>query len=330
MLLPELIIAKPGGWRFYQPIFFGAPMLSFHVEPDLHTARLSVDVGGPRKAEPTRLNVEIRSDQLVRRYHDGAQLYRCVITGPPQLLRHAAGRCSPRADGDFDVHLSHITNPAAFAGIRRSGELRSSRWNLQGTRELANVAYIYLMSLPSIASEEDLRRIAMSSDAVIRFQTTSSRMLEETLELTVYRESTAGRTARLPVSLATDLLSPPHLLIHRPPADQAYYEVIGPEIYRVGVQPGVALRYGGPATTADPGTLKRFEYIVVGDAAKLEGLSAPYDEEETSDVVHVEKLSPGVDLFDFWQANANSDQLSDRTPEVRMFSSPPEALGEKQ
>lgn len=323
MLLPELFFVKLGGWRFYQPSFFGPPILGFNVEPSLHVSRFNVDVGSPRGTDPTRLIVEIRSDGLVRSYNDGAQLYRCAIKGPSRPLRYSSGRCSPRADDDFDILLSHITNPAAFAGIRGSGELRSSRWNLQGTRELANVAYAYLTSLPSIGSEEDLRRIAMSSDAVIHFQTTSSRPREETLELTVYRESTTGRTARLPVSVATDLLAPPHLLIHRPLGDQAYYEVVGPEIYRVGVQPGVALAYANATATVDPGSLKRFEYVVVGDASTLDGLAAPYDEEETKEVVHVEKLDAGLDLFDFWQANQNSDQVSDRNPEVRLFSAPP-------
>lgn len=320
MLLPELIFLNLGGWRFYQPSFFGPPILGFNIEPSLHLSRFNVDVGGPRETDPTRFIVEIRSDGLVRRYDDGAQLYRCVLEGPSRPLRYSAGRCSPRADQDFDLFLSHVTNPAAFAAIRGSGELRSSRWNLQGTRELANVAYVYLTSLPSIGSEEDLQRIAMSSNGMIRFQTTSSRSQEATLELTVYRESTTGRTARLRTTVATNLLAPPHLLIHRPLNHQAYYEVVAPEIYRVGVKPGAALAYASAMVTADPALLRRFDYVVIGDASTLDGLSAPYDEEETREVVHIEKLNAGVDLFDFWQANQNSDQVSDRIPEPRIFS----------
>jgi hypothetical protein len=321
MLLPELLFIRQAGWRFYQPIFFGPPILGFNVEPNIHVACFSVEVGSPRETDPTRLIIEIRSDGLVRRYDDGAQLYRCVVKGPTRLARYASGRCRPRADNDFDILLFHITKPKAVASIRSSGELRSSRWNLQGTRELANVAYVYLTSLPSVRAEEDLRRIAMSSDGVIRFQTTSYRAHEETLELKVYRESTTGRTARLPVTSASDLLAPPHLLIHRPIGEQAYYEVMGPEIYRVGVQPGVALKYAGGTATIGAEALKRFEYVVVGDASTVEGLAAPYDEEETKEIVHVEKLDVGLDLFDFWLANQNSDQTSIRRPETRTFLS---------
>lgn len=320
MLLPELIFLERSSWHFFQPSFFGPPILGFNVGPDTHVARFSVDVGSPRATDLTRLIVEIRSDGLVKRYEDGSQLYRCFIDGPKGLTRSASGRCRQRADDDFDLRLYHITNPKAFSGIVTSGELRSSRWNLQGTRELGNVAYVYMTSLPSIESEEDLRRIAMSSDGVIRFQTTSSRAREEALELTVYRENTTGRTARLQVNLASNLLAPPHLLIHRPVADQPYYEVVGPEIYRVGVHPGVALAYGNGIATGDEASMKRFDYLVVGDASSIDGLAAPYDEEDTDQVVHLEKLNAGLDLFEFWLEHQNSDQVSSRNPEPRILS----------
>lgn len=320
MLLPEMIFLKRSDWHFFQPSFFGPPILGFNVGPDIHMARFSVDVGGPRATDLTRLILEIRSDGLVKRYDDGAQLYSCLIDGPKRLTRFASGRCRRRSDGDFNLRLFHITNPKAFSGIVGSGELRSSRWNLQGTRELGNVAYVYLTSLPAIDSEEDLRRIAMSSDGIIRFQTTSSRAREETLELTVYRENTTGRTARLLVNLASGLLAPPHMLIHRPIGDQPYYEVVGPEIYRIGVQPGVALTYAKGIATANEASLKRFDYVVVGDASSVEGLAAPYDEEETDQVVHVERLDAGLDLFEFWLEHQNSDQVTSRDPEPRIFS----------
>ena len=319
VLLPELLFARVGGWRFYQPSFFGPPMLGFGIEPGIDVASFTVDVAGPRGTDPARLVVTIRSDGLERSYEDGAQLYRCDIEGDSRLPRHAAGRARPRADGDFDLSLFHVTNPTAFAAIRRSGELWSSPWNLRGTRRLANVAYGYLTSLPSIRSEEDLRRIAMSSDGRIGMQTTSARVREETLDLTVYREGTTGRTAPLSVTVATAILTPPHLLIHRPLCDMAYYEVMGPEIYRIGVGPGVGLTFDAGALTVDAASRKRFDYVVVGDASTVAGLAAPYDEEDNVEVMHVERLDAGLDLFRFWQANQNSDQVSCRDPEPRRF-----------
>jgi len=321
VLLPELIFIKLGGWHFYQPSFFGPPLLSFGGT-GVRTARFSVDVGGPRQAEPTRLLVDIRSDRLSLEYDDGARLYGCTVRGPARLLRYSSGRSAPRADGDYNLDLWHITNPSAFAAIKSSAELRSSRWNLQGTRELENVSYVYLTSLSAVRSEGDLRRIAMSSDGIISFRTTAASGNESVVELKVYRERTAGRTARLPVRVSTRLLAPPHLLIHRPPGDFTYYEVVAPEIYRVGVKPGANLTYSRGEVAVDAALLKPFDYIVVGDAGSPSGLKAPYDEEETKQIAHIEILNPGSDLFDFWQAHHDTDQMRGRSPEWRRLAGP--------
>lgn len=324
VLVPEVVVARLGGLRFYQPVFFGAPVLGFNVEHGVHMARFSLDLGGPRAVHPSRYVVTIRSDGLVRSYEDGAQLYRCELKGPPVLVRLAAGRAVPMPDGDYGLCLHHITNPGAFAAIRTSRELRSSAWNLQGTRALANVAYVYLTSLPSVRSEADLSRIAMSSAGEIALQTTSNRPREETLRLEVYRESTTGRTASLPVTLASALVSPPHLLLHAP-IGNAWYEVVGPEIYRIGVLPGTAMAYDPAArsATVEAGSVKRFGYVVVGDASTTDGLGAPYDEENTRRIMHTEMLTAGADLFDFWQRNRNSDQMSGRPIERREFAPSP-------
>jgi hypothetical protein len=321
-LLPELLFLQFGAdWKFYQPSFFGPPILGFNVEPSLHRAHFSVDVGGPRASNLCRLVIEIKSDRWVRRYADGAQLYRCVVEGPKGLSRCASGKCWRRKDGDFNILLFHITDRRAFSSIVSSRELRSSKWNLQGTRRLKNVSYVYLTSLPSIETEEDLRRIAMSSDGTIQFQTTSGRGREETLELEVYRESTTHRTTRLRVVVESDVLTPPHLLIHRPIDEQTYYEVVAPEIYRVGLQPEHALEFERGRAIVEERKLKTFDYIVVGDTSIVDGLAAPYDEEESKQIMHVEKFDSELDLFGFWLEHQNSDQVSARHTEPRILSS---------
>lgn len=315
VLVPEQLFIERSGWWFHQTSFFGPPMLGFNVEPGLHVARFNLDIGHPRAIETTRIIATIRSDELVRRYDDGAQLYRCAIDGPASFANHPSGRARPLPDGDFALELFHITNADAAAGIAKGGEIWSSAWNLQGTRKLTNVSYVYLTSLPEIHDEQDLRRIAMASDGVIYFQTTSTRTREQVLAMTVYRENTAGRTESLPVAVPVRLIAPPHLVLHRPPGD-AYYEVVGPEIYRVGVLPGAALSYLGGDASVSAGNLKQFSYIVVGDAAEIDGLAAPYDEEETRQIMHLETLDDH-DLFQFWQDNANSDQTTGRSFEPR-------------
>lgn len=313
VLVPEQVFVEQSGWRFLRPSFFGPPILGFNVEPGLHIASFSLDVGDPRTIEPLRIIATIRSDELIRRYDDGAQLYRCRIDG--SLDDIASGRARLLPDGDFALELLHITNPGAAAGISSSAEIWSSAWNLQGTRKLKNVAYVYLTSLPDVRGEEDLRRIAMASDGKIHFQTSSKRIEEQILTMTVYRENTTGRTQSLPVATPAALIAPPHLLLHRPAGD-AYYEVVGPEIYRIGLVPGASVSYLGGKACVSAGSSKHFSYIVVGDAADIDGLAAPYDEEETRHIMHLENLDCH-DLFEFWQANANSDQVTGRSFEPR-------------
>jgi hypothetical protein len=318
VIVPEQILADLDGWKFFQPSFFGPPILALNFEPGLHLARFSLDVGAPRSQELVRLIVTIRSDQRVRTFEDGAQLYRCEIEGPSDLAAHAAGRVVFRGD-DFALALFHITDRQSAEGIRASEVIWSSAWNLQGTRRLENVAYIYLTSLPFIRDEEDLRRIAMASDGQIAFQTTSARAREDALILRVYRESTTNRTESLPVNARLAIISPPHMLLHRPPGD-AYYEVIGPEIYRVGVTPGSSATYIGEYAIVAPEALRSFTYLVMGDASERAGLAAPYDEEETEQVMHLELLND-TDLFEFWQSHANTDQITGRPFEPRRLKS---------
>lgn len=319
VIVPDLIFARSGPWRFFQPSFFGPCNIGFNVEPELHVAHFTADVGLPRANQHTRLDIRFRSDAHVLSYPDGSQLYACRILGPSNLATCCSGRCKRAENGDFEVELFHHTNSTAYYSIRCSQELWASAWNLQGTRRLTNVAYVYLTCLPRIQTPEDLNRIAMASDGVLRFQTTSNRIMEEVLEIPVYRENTEGRTNSIKVSVPAAIIAPAHLLFHPfVPPEPAYYEVVGPEIFRIGLVPGATLPIPRGRACPVDGGLKHFSYIVMGDASETAGLQAPYDEEETHQVMHHEELV-GQDMFGFWLANANTDQVTGRHPEARIF-----------
>jgi hypothetical protein len=291
ILVPDQIFFNSGSWRFLQPSFFGPNFIGFNVENGLHLAKFSVDVGPPRVRELTRLLIRLRSDARTRIYPDGSQLYSCLIDGPNQLTSFATGRCRRMGDGDFALKLFHHTNANAYRNICRSHELWASNWNLQGTRKLLNVSYVYLTSLRKIKSEEDLQRIAMASSGKIYLQTTSYRQVEEKLELTVYRESTTGRASAVTVEVPASLLAPPHLYLHPSVFNEpAYYEVVGPEIFRIGLNRGAKLPILQRVASLSVEVLKRFQHIVLGDTSCLEGLAAPYNEEETSHVMHHEHV----------------------------------------
>lgn len=316
VFVPEQVfIEHSGEWAFYQTSFFGPPYLAFNVEPSLHCGLFNLDVGAPRTSAPTRLIVTVRSDELAKVYPDGARLYRCTLGAPEDIFDHRSGAARPLPDGDFALELFHVTNSAAATAIQKSRQLRSSAWNLQGTRKLKNVAYVYLTSLEEILDDQDLQRIGMSSNGFLAFQTTTAGPRERGIKIEVYRESTTGRTESLRVVVPSASLAPPHLLIHRN-AEEAYYEVVGPEIYRIGLIPGSSLLYENEKATVLCDIAKSFSYIVVGEAAEFAGLAAPYDEEETKQIMHLEQLIEN-DPFEFWLDHANSDQMTARQFEPR-------------
>ena len=320
-VIPDMLIGV-GGHRYFLPSFFSPPIIAFNVEPGKHIARLSVDVGSPRAEDLTRLLVKIRSEDRIRAYEDGAQLYACTLEGPRSIASLATGICVATPDGDYKLKVYHHTTPTNAANIRGSRELWSSSWNLAGTQKLKNVAYGYFTSLPQVRDEEDLRRIAMASDGTIKFQTTSERGLEDVLSLQVYRGDTRDRTSSMEFEVSCAIVAPPHLLFHGPVhGSPAYYEVIAPEIIRVGVNPSAKLRIAGSDISIAAVDAKRFSYVVVGDAETVEGLAAPYNEEETKRVAHLQELHETTDLFRFWQTNANTDQVTGRSFEPRKLES---------
>lgn len=67
-----------------------------------------------------------------------------------------------------------------------------------------------------------------------------------------------------------------------------YYEACHPDIYRVGLQPGRVAALADGQVTVPEAERKRFEYMVIGDADTEAGLNAPYDEEETESLLHIE------------------------------------------
>lgn len=317
-LVPDLLIGVAES-RYYIPSFFGPPQLRFNLTPGEHDLTFDLDAGPPRSDQPARLLIHFRSDWRVRTYDDGAQLYRCVFEGPRTIGRFATGHCRRLADDDFALQVFHHTSPASAAKIVASQSLWSSPWNLAGTRELKNVAYTYFTSLPTIRGEADLQRIAMAAGGKINLQTTSNRLLEEVLTLEVYRGDTKGRTSALARWVPSAMIAPQPLRLHPlVGANRAYYEIVAPEVVRIGVRPGATLKLQAENVVVAPADEKRFDYLVLGDASTLEGLAAPYDEEETKAITVLERLAD-TNLFDFWLEHRNTDQVAGRVFEPKVL-----------
>lgn len=319
VVIPEQVIIKNAGWQYFQPFFFDPPQLIFDIEPDISAAKFSIDIGEPRERKPRRVMITIRSDGLLKSYSDGSQIYACIMEGPMRLSPYASGKCTMSNKNNFSLKLYHHTSNENYPKIKSSGKLWSSPWNLAGTRKLQNVAYSYLTSLSKILDEDDLHRIAMASVGKLPFQTTSARPIEEVMELTVYRENTTQRTARILFEVPWELISPSHLLVHRT-QDGTYYEIMCPQVFRVGVIPNAKLSIEEHTLNCSSKAIKSFDYIIVGEAETPEGLRAPYDEDSISMIMHCTKFLAGQTFHNFWQQNQNSDQITGRKFEEIKFS----------
>jgi hypothetical protein len=316
LLLPDLLIADFDGWRWFQPQFFSAPLLSFIG--DAGYAQFNVE---PRLG--VKLLVGITRDRLVRSYVDGSFLYRCRIAGPKRLRTYAAGTCLLNDDHTIWLDLFHHTTASAASSIRASGHFRGSRWNIQGTKKLVNVEYAYFTSLPRIINRKHLQHIGMASDGAIHLITTNGVRPHNVVRIEVYRESTLNRRHTIRVRMPADVIAPQHVWRHDAIDQPAYYEVSHPAIFRVGLEPNTVLPFA--AGTVDPARicLKRFDYAILGYATTRAGLVAPYDEEDTRELFKIERCTEDGDLFSFWRRCPNLDHYTGRMVERQQFDASP-------
>jgi hypothetical protein len=313
VLMPDQLLL-PAERVWLQPQFFTAPLLSFHG--DRAYAQFGVDL-----SDEQRLLVGTTDDRHIRALPDGSHMYRCRIAGPPGIVRHAAGSCRIRTDHGVDLRLFHHTAPDTLQLIKNSSVLRGKFWNYQGTAKLENVCYAYLTSLEAIRTSADLQEIAMSSDGVIAMLLDDHEPPAGVVPVTVYRESTANRTATLPLWIPSDVLSPPHVWMHSPRHGPVYFEIANPAIFRIGLKPGEAIPISGDSVEISEVILKRFEYVVIGDSTDPIGITAPFNEENTGLIFKIDDCGD-LDPLTYWRKNANTDLFTGENLELRKFKRP--------
>jgi hypothetical protein len=313
ILVPDLLYADIEGWSWYQPWFFTACRLSYLDEGA--QGRLWLNLRDGRE-----FGILLAKDGLVRHTADGASIYRCRISGPENLQRARSGSCRLDAQGNLELKLYHHTKPETIRLIRTSGHFRGSPWNIQGTnsKSLSNVEYAYFTTVQRIRSNDDLEKIAMTSEGFIGLLPTNG-FEADALKLPVYRESTFNRRATIPIWVRADALAPQHVYVKRPHGAAAvYYEFCHPQIHRVGLKPGTVLPIAGDRVAPERASLERFAYLVLGDGDTAEGLTAPYDEEDTGSILKLEPLGE-PDLFDAWREHANTNVFSGYAVRLQTF-----------
>ncbi|HNP31242.1 MAG TPA: hypothetical protein PKK23_19505 [Nitrospirales bacterium] len=316
-ILPDQIYLDNDATQWIQPLAFTPPLLAKVDDDDIRVS-LYVDISCGNTVK-----IEFDHAGLVRKGDDGSELFSCKIKGAIHLPEFATGESRLNELGVPEVALYHHTSNATKPLIEESGHLRGSKWNIQGNKELLNVHYVYFTCLDQILTQEDLVQIAMAYDGKVHMirdgfdppASLSERDLQckyssDILELDVYRESTTNRTASIKVFVNSEDLAGQHLLFHRPPGEPAFYEVCKPFIYRVGLPPDGKLPIELATGTAEAGIAKHFGHIVAGDATNVDGLRAPFDEENTEDIFKIERTPDGHSLASFWFEFCNQDHFS--------------------
>jgi hypothetical protein len=59
--------------------------------------------------------------------------------------------------------------------------------------------------------------------------------------------------------------------------------------------------------------------VVIGDATTVAGLAAPYDEEDTTFLLKIERPLAGSNILDFWFLNSNQDLFTGKIVETQAF-----------
>ena len=323
VVVPEILFVGEDAQRWIQPLAFHPNLM--HFFPDDSQCRVHVDISCGQTVA-----VDFAESKLLGHLADGSELYRCNITSVQNLPDYATGVSKRTDDGKLWLQLFHHTKPEFKNAILEGGHFRLSSWNIQGTKRLTNVGYVYFTPLDAIATNSDLRCIAMGADGKItmlvdgvepplmRSPGIEKLLKGNLLALDVYRESTTNRTATLPLWVDVAALAPQHVWRHAVPGTPVFYEIASPFIHRVGMPAGQQLHFEGdhiPATEL----LKRFDYIVIGDARILSGLAAPFDEEDTRHLLKIERQTESSNIFTFWREHANTDLFSSKEIEMQEF-----------
>jgi hypothetical protein len=316
-VLPDILLVTGKKRGFYSPQFFHPNLISwFGGDGSADYCRIYVEVLGQ-----VDLEIVFFRTKVVKHCSDGSFIYKCRFKSvDAKVLPPPQGEWRKRGD-QFELALYHHTTKVGAKGIRDSGELWSSPWNIQGTQELVNIAYGYFTSIPKMEYPWDLQEVAMAENGQALFLPTNApndALFAVTLD--VYKRSPVEIEVPLLFWVDVETISPSHLWLHIPTNDATYYEIVLPKVFRVGVAPGQPIRIKGRRLEITPKECRNFEYIIVGDADTYAGLISPYHEEETLQLAKIDEIPDGLEIIGRWWEKQNTFVYEDRGVELAVLN----------
>jgi hypothetical protein len=301
-VLPDVLMASSQPKQFFSPQFFSPNLIIFGDDGSAGVCRFYIDVLGRVKLE-----VAFSPKGLVKACSDGSFIYKCEYKTVDDVgFPSGQGRWR-RLGNTFELALYHHTNDTAFENIKDGCELWSSAAKIQGTKSLRNIGYVYFTCIERIQHELHLQEIAMSSSGVAHFLPTNSPNSSQfTRAITVPQQNVVNLRKRLRFWVDTEMISPSHVWLHRPMKQSAYYEVVLPKVFRVGVQPNNTIPFTRRRLSVPDKSRKILPYVIVGDADSDVGLIAPYHEEETLQIAKVDMIPDGLEIIQQWYKHQNT------------------------
>lgn len=303
-VLPDVLMAKGRPREFFSPQFFYPNRIAFF--------------GGDGSADFCKfvavvigkvdLEIAFFRGGIVKRCSDGSFIYECAFKSVDEAVCFPAGQgIWRRRNNTFELALYHHTDDTGHAGIRKSGEFWSSPWNIQGAKKLSNISYGYFTSLKRIEHEFHLMEIAMSGMGFAHFlRTEAPASAEFATAIPVPLQTARDRNRTLRFWVDTEIISPSHVWMHRPMVCDAYYEVVLPKVFRIGVKPGRTLPFLGTRLAVPPQSVKFLSYVIVGDADREDGLIAPFNEEETLHLAKIDVIPDDMEIIERWYRQQNT------------------------
>ena len=310
IVIPDQIFLDIGEKLYWiQPFYFIGNIISYFGEGGNCT--ISVDI-----SHGVCIRIEFKTNSLISKLEDGSFLYKCTIKGIKYLYRYITGPAKIINKIPF-IKLYHHTTRKSKKGILESNEFWSTNWNIRGTKKTKNISYLYLTALPEILCLDDLGEIAMSSNGKLTFRLDQNNSNIPDLFLDVYRESTTNRRESLSFWVDSTFLATQSSFRHTVNFGAVYHEIVCPFVHRIGVEAGTTVKIRGKRLL--PNSPKTFNYAIVGDATFHSGLIAPFDEENTTEILKIELIDEPLEIIGFWKKNENSNQYDNKNIEEAEF-----------
>jgi hypothetical protein len=115
-------------------------------------------------------------------------------------------------------------------------------------------------------------------------------------------------------------LAPQPIHRHTLPGQPIFCAIVEPYIHRVGVEPDRVLEHHDDKIADSDDSIKRFDYLILGNASTVAGLEAPFDEENTKEIFKIADTSTSQNILEYWQENNNQDLFSGSSPELIKFT----------